>query len=153
MTLKEDKAGEEKYLTGQIDHLDLAWIVVGMMALGALVGFICGLSSAAVTLPLMGAIFSLIGGGITSLLGKAKYPLVRKLAGKTLTAFCASCGIFLIIGIMAKEYRWFTPRGNHGDAQAVAVLKVNKSPTLEVVKGLCANQQFETLTNMIEEKK
>ena len=62
------------------------WIGIGFAAFGMLVGTTAGLSTAELTITLLGLLFALIGGSIGALLGKLDAE-ERKLAGAGLLAF------------------------------------------------------------------
>lgn len=128
------------------------WLVCGIFALGMLVGLICGLSSAAVTLPLMAAVVSLTGGGIMSMLSGLKEGGARKAAGAMLCAFCSACLVFLLLGIWAREHSWMAADADPKNPVPPVVLKSNKASTLLLVTGMCANQDYDALASMVKEK-
>lgn len=127
------------------------WLICGFFSLGMLVGMICGLSSAAVTLPLMAAVFSLAGGGIMAMLSGLKESETRKIAGAMLCSFCISCFLFLLAGILVREHRWMINRVEL-NSNSAAILKAGETDTLRLVTGMCANQQYEALSSMVKEK-
>lgn len=135
-----------------ITRADATWLVLGITSLGILVGTICGLSSAAVTLPLMAALFSLAGGGLTSFISGLKESGARKLAGKLLAAFCVSCAVFLLLGIWAREHRWLAGDTTNERGESTAVLKSSEASTLQLVTSLCANGQFNALADLLRGK-
>ncbi|CAJ4481536.1 Uncharacterised protein [Burkholderia pseudomallei] len=126
----------------------VGWLAAGFGGLGASVGLISGLSSAAVTLPLVAALFALIGGGIAPFL--AKIPSQdRTVIGKLLVAFTFAFGSCLTIGIALKV--------NHGlalhptaDAQPVVYLKGASSTYAAKLESLCRQGDYEALRQAAE---
>jgi len=79
----------------------LLWIGVGFAAFGFLVGTTAGLSSAELTVTLLGLLFALIGGSVGALLGKLDAE-GRKLAGVALLAFSLTATFGLYSGIYVR---------------------------------------------------
>ena len=129
---------------------DAVWLVVGIASLGSLIGIICGLSSAAVTLPLMAALFSLAGGGITSIVSGLKERDAKMIAGKLLFSFCITCTLFLLLGIWAREHHWLTPPGEK--KEEAPILKSATASDLQLVTGMCVNGQYGALADFIKGK-
>jgi hypothetical protein len=77
------------------------WIATGFFALGTSVGFVSGISNAAVTLPLIAGLLALIGGGIIPFFGKVARE-DRPTVGKLLFCFTVAFTIFLGLGIFVK---------------------------------------------------
>lgn len=77
------------------------WIALGFGGLGVSIGAVVGLSSAAVTLPLMAALFALIGGSIVPFLTKIS-SADRPVIGKALFAFTSAFTICLLLGVVTK---------------------------------------------------
>ena len=88
----------------------LLWIGLGFAAFGALVGTTVGLSSAAVTMTLLGLLFALIGGSFGVFLGKLDTE-GKQFAGVGLLTFsvCAILGIYGGIYVRINDLLRITP--------------------------------------------
>lgn len=90
----------------------LIWIGLGFAGFGALVGTTVGLSSAAITMTLLGLLFAMIGGSIGVLLGKLDTE-GRQFAGVALLTFsvCAILGLYSGIYVRINDLLRVPPSG------------------------------------------
>ncbi|WP_152530668.1 hypothetical protein [Paraburkholderia dilworthii] len=120
------------------------WLATGFFALGASIGFACGLSSASVTLPLLAALFALIGGSLVSFIGKLRLE-DRATAGQALVAFSAGFILSLSAGIAVKVNRFMdvTPAARTDVSEPY--LKSSPSSYADKLEALCRNKQYDAL--------
>lgn len=82
-------------------------LLLGYCSFGILIGFVSGLTDAAITAALLGALFAFIGGGALYFLTKSKD--VQQLAGSIMLCFALTCLVGLVIGITVKVHQWLGP--------------------------------------------
>ncbi len=140
MSISEESDQQEPSLASvQEANLQIpsaGWLIGGCGALGANVGFLAGLSSAAITLPLVAAIFTLAGGGVVTILTKLA-PGDRSNFGKALTSFCIACLMTLVIGVVIKANRFLDlpghPIGRGSDDQYLKSETLTLADKLEML--------------------
>jgi hypothetical protein len=87
------------------------WLVLGFGSLGALLGFMLGLTSESVVKTVIPLLFAFVGGSIFAVLGKLSES-DRKLAGQSVFALSVSCALGTAIGIGTNQYRLLSPHPN-----------------------------------------
>jgi hypothetical protein len=85
------------------------WIVIGLAALGFLIGNLVGLTAHSVVTALLSLIFAFTGGSVIALLGKVS-PDDRRLAGQAICALSLTCLLGVYSGIAVSEWRVLSPR-------------------------------------------
>lgn len=83
------------------------WLIFGFACFGLVVGLISGVTSAEVTVSLLGFLFAFIGGSILAFFQKIKIE-DREEIGKLLTAFSVAFIFSLCIGIYIKVNKGLT---------------------------------------------
>jgi len=109
-------------------------LYLGFGSLGALTGFISGLTSAEVTLPLLGMIFGLAGGSVIAFIQKVSTK-DRILAGGMILSFSLMCMPFLVAGIVVKQQRFLVGKGPV-EATEQSVLKSGEWTQIEKVDNM-----------------
>ena len=112
----------------------MAWIGLGFAAFGFLVGTTAGLSTAELTITLLGLLFALVGGSVGAFLAKLDVD-GRKLAGAALLSFSifASAGLYSGLYIRINDLLVIaspetTRTGKQTKAKEIAYLKSGDVP-------------------------
>lgn len=87
------------------------WIVIGLAALGFLIGNLVGLTAHSVVTAVLSLVFAFAGGSVIGLLGKVA-DADRKLAGQGICALSLTCLIGVYSGIAISEWRVLSPRNS-----------------------------------------
>lgn len=87
------------------------WIVIGFAALGFLIGNLVGLTASSVVTPLLGLLFTFVGGTVLSLIHKIGDE-DRRIAGASIIAISVCCLAGIYLGILTTENRWLSPRSS-----------------------------------------
>lgn len=87
------------------------WLVLGFGSLGALLGFMLGLTSESVVKVVIPLLFAFVGGSIFAALDKLSES-DRKLAGQCVLALSVSCALGTVGGITTNQYRLLSPHPN-----------------------------------------
>lgn len=86
-------------------------LVLGFSTFGLLIGTITGMTTAEITVPLVGLLFAVFGGSILAILSKLS-AVQQRLLGKCLTALSIACLIGIVGGIWVSEHRLLTPQSD-----------------------------------------
>jgi hypothetical protein len=90
----------------------IMWLVLGFGSLGALLGFMLGLTSESAVKTVIPLLFAFVGGSIFAALGKLSES-DRKLAGRSVFALSVSCALGTVVGIVTNQYRLLSPHPDH----------------------------------------
>jgi hypothetical protein len=115
------------------------WIVIGLGALGFLIGNLVGLTAHSVVTAVLSLIFAFAGGSIIAFLGKVA-PDDRKLAGQAICALSFACVVGLYGGITVSEWHVLSPKIFRPAASMPAV---SKAPPTNVPASL-ANKYLDS---------
>lgn len=100
-------------------------LIIGFALFGLLLGFIVGISSAAITQPLIAALFAFIGGKLFIDIEK-KTDSVKKVVGLVLAFFSSFCLMGVVAGVFIKINQTFgtqLEKNEEGSVQAAPYLK------------------------------
>lgn len=84
------------------------WLVLGFAGLGLLIGNLVGLTSESIVTPVVGLVFTFVGGSVLAVLHKLTVD-DRRIAGRAILAFSVCCLIGVYVGITVAEYQVLTP--------------------------------------------
>jgi hypothetical protein len=136
------------------------WTITGFACLGGSVGALSGLSSAAVTLPLIAALLALIGGGFVPFLSKTPKE-DRELIGKLMCVFCVVFILMLVLGIVLKVNGWLVYDGLRASELrvgstatdqrkgAVDLLKADRIGYADKIEALCRSEDFAAMRSAL----
>jgi hypothetical protein len=85
------------------------WIVIGLGALGFLIGNLVGLTAHSVVTAVLSLVFAFAGGSVIALLGKVATH-DRTLAGQAICALSLTCVIGVYAGIATSEWHILSPK-------------------------------------------
>lgn len=123
-------------------------LALAYLAIGITVGFTAGLSSAEVTLPILAALLSMVGGAAIVFMQQRSNSDRLQLALIQL-AFCIGLLLALPTGILIKENRWFTltavARTSHEP-----ILKSYNAETAQLAEKLCRDGNYQGLHTLLE---
>lgn len=159
----------ESSKTGSSTSEKSIWLATGFFCLGGSIGFISGLSDAAVTLPLIAALLALFGGGFIPLLTKVERG-EREVLGKLLCAFAVSFSLFISAGLVIKVNGFFVFHAATQDKLRMAgseiqsganssttgnatLLKSEKADFAAKIESLCRNANYAELHDALREIK
>ncbi|WP_148654382.1 hypothetical protein [Paraburkholderia caribensis] len=143
-----------------VEDAGSGWTVMGFLFLGASVGLLSGLSSAAVTLPLIAALLALIGGGFVPFLSKTTKE-DRIIVGKLLSAFTLAFIVLLVVGIAVKVNGLLVVV--HADSStdkksqttsangAVDLLKAERVGYVDRIESLCRSGEYGAMRSALLE--
>jgi len=136
------------------------WIILGLAALGFLIGNLVGLTASSVVTPLLGLLFAFVGGSVLGLFHKLD-ERDRILAGRGVLALSLLCLVGTWTGILTNEHRWLSPAranipenvGSGGSVQTKAapylrsaqIDAINQIDRKKETGGLTAEQAYEQL--------
>jgi hypothetical protein len=148
------------------------WLPTGFFFLGGSVGFVSGLSDAAVTLPLIAGLLALVGGGFIQFFSKIDRR-EHATVGKLLCSFTIAFTFLICLGVFVKvnnimiiegrssTYKGLTPStqaafagpSTANQSQRQSLLKSENLDFQKKIESLCRSGDFEALHSALEEQR
>jgi hypothetical protein len=149
--------------------MNKALTLIAFAALGLLVGNVSGLSDAAVTLPLIAALFAFVGGSAIAFL-KDVPDAQRGSAALAITGLAIGCLLGVYLGILVREHQLLTPQARRfiatpseqnapvtqsGVTRYLRSSDVQRLGTIDAARrrgALTAQEAYDSLYNLIREE-